>query len=127
MGEKLAASASGPVTTVWIDQAAHKHFFENGGPQIDEAIARFVKELQSRSGFPDLQRSRGIFLELFLQGVRHPPEHTRNPSAPARCASAVSGVITRSRWVMMAAVSMKSWHRRLGSSMTGNCRSAALS
>ena len=52
MGEKLAASAGGPVATVWIDQAAHKHFFENGGPHIDAAIARFVKELQSRSGFP---------------------------------------------------------------------------
>jgi uncharacterized protein len=43
MGESLAASARGPVTTLWIDQAAHKHFFENGGPQIDEAIATFIK------------------------------------------------------------------------------------
>jgi fermentation-respiration switch protein FrsA (DUF1100 family) len=42
MGETLAESAGGPVTTVWLDQAAHKHFFDNGGPLIDMAIARFM-------------------------------------------------------------------------------------
>jgi uncharacterized protein len=43
MGEQLAAAAGGAVTTVWIDRAAHKHIFENGGPQIDEAIKRLVE------------------------------------------------------------------------------------
>jgi fermentation-respiration switch protein FrsA (DUF1100 family) len=43
MGEKLAASAGGPVTTLWIDQADHNDFFEVGGRRIDEAITRFVE------------------------------------------------------------------------------------
>ena len=43
MGEKLARSAGGPITTLWIDQADHNDFFEVGGRRIDEAIARFVE------------------------------------------------------------------------------------
>jgi pimeloyl-ACP methyl ester carboxylesterase len=44
MGKQLAESAGGPVTTIWIDQAAHKHFFEIGGAQIEAAITTFVSE-----------------------------------------------------------------------------------
>jgi fermentation-respiration switch protein FrsA (DUF1100 family) len=44
MGQKLAASAGGPVTTLWIDQAEHNDFFEVGGRRVDEAIARFIAE-----------------------------------------------------------------------------------
>ena len=44
MGKKLAAAASGPVSTLWIDQAEHNDFFEVGGRRIDEAITRFAKE-----------------------------------------------------------------------------------
>jgi pimeloyl-ACP methyl ester carboxylesterase len=48
MGEKLAARAGGPITTLWIDQADHNDFFEVGGRRIDEAIARFVEGLLLR-------------------------------------------------------------------------------
>jgi uncharacterized protein len=44
MGKRLAASAGGPVTTLWIDQAEHNDFFEVGGQRIDQAIRRFIKE-----------------------------------------------------------------------------------
>jgi uncharacterized protein len=44
MGEKLAASAGGPVTTLWIDQADHNDFFDVGRRRIDEAISDFIKE-----------------------------------------------------------------------------------
>ncbi len=44
MGEKLAASAGGPVTTLWIEQAEHNDFFDVGGRRVDEAIAEFVKK-----------------------------------------------------------------------------------
>ena len=43
MGEKLAASAGGPVTTLWIDLADHNDFFDVAGRRIDEAITEFVK------------------------------------------------------------------------------------
>jgi uncharacterized protein len=45
MGEKLAAKAGGPVTTLWIDRAEHNDFFEVAGRQVDLAITRFVQEL----------------------------------------------------------------------------------
>ena len=51
MGEALAASAGGPVATVWIDQAAHKHFFDNGGPQIEMPIARFMRCSNSKEDY----------------------------------------------------------------------------
>ena len=35
MGEKLAAAAGGPVTTLWIDQADHNDFFDVGEQRID--------------------------------------------------------------------------------------------
>jgi uncharacterized protein len=44
MGKKLAASAGGQVTTLWIDQAEHNDFFEVGGRRVDGAIRRFVEE-----------------------------------------------------------------------------------
>jgi hypothetical protein len=44
MGKKLAASAAGPVSTLWIDQAEHNDFFEVGGRRVDEAITRFIAE-----------------------------------------------------------------------------------
>jgi len=44
MGEELAAKAKGPVTTLWIDQAEHNDFFRLGGKQIEQAIAKFVRE-----------------------------------------------------------------------------------
>jgi len=47
MGEKLAAAAGGPVTTLWIDGAAHNDFFEVGGRWIDGAVSRFVQQLTS--------------------------------------------------------------------------------
>jgi pimeloyl-ACP methyl ester carboxylesterase len=43
MGERLAAAAGGPVTTVWIAQASHKHLFEVGGARLDEAINTFAE------------------------------------------------------------------------------------
>jgi fermentation-respiration switch protein FrsA (DUF1100 family) len=43
MGEKLAATAGGPVTTLWIDQAEHNDFFAVGGREVDLALAKFVK------------------------------------------------------------------------------------
>ena len=44
MGKKLAASAAGPVSTLWIEQAEHNDFFEVGGRRVDEAITRFIAE-----------------------------------------------------------------------------------
>jgi fermentation-respiration switch protein FrsA (DUF1100 family) len=44
MGEKLAASAGGPVTTLWIGPADHNDFFDVGGRQIDDAIKTFLKD-----------------------------------------------------------------------------------
>jgi fermentation-respiration switch protein FrsA (DUF1100 family) len=44
MAKKLAASAGGPVSTLWIDKAEHNDFFEVGGHRIDEAMTRFIEE-----------------------------------------------------------------------------------
>ena len=57
MSEELAASAGGPVTTVWVEIAAHKHFIEKGGRQLDEAIARFLEALISLGLAPSPQPS----------------------------------------------------------------------
>jgi fermentation-respiration switch protein FrsA (DUF1100 family) len=46
MGEALAATAGGPVTTLWIDDAEHNDFYEIGGRQIDDAIVSFVRGLR---------------------------------------------------------------------------------
>jgi len=43
MGEKLAAKAKGPVTTLWIDDADHNDFYVVGGRRIGEAIATFAR------------------------------------------------------------------------------------
>ncbi len=48
MGEKLAASAGGPVTTLWIEGAGHNDFFDTGGRRIDQAIARFAVMLDTQ-------------------------------------------------------------------------------
>jgi fermentation-respiration switch protein FrsA (DUF1100 family) len=48
MGEKLAAAAAGPVTTLWIDHAEHNDFYDAGGRRIDEAIAKFIESIMSR-------------------------------------------------------------------------------
>jgi uncharacterized protein len=45
MGGKLAKSADGPVTTLWIDRAEHNDFYDVGDRRIDEAITKFVKGL----------------------------------------------------------------------------------
>ncbi|HZW32455.1 MAG TPA: alpha/beta hydrolase [Isosphaeraceae bacterium] len=42
MGQRLAAAAKGPVTTLWIDQADHNDFYEIGGRRIDDAVTRFI-------------------------------------------------------------------------------------
>jgi uncharacterized protein len=49
MGQKLAASAGGPVSTLWIDGAGHNDFFDTGGRRIDEAIVRFMAAMDSRA------------------------------------------------------------------------------
>jgi fermentation-respiration switch protein FrsA (DUF1100 family) len=46
MGEKLAKVAAGPVTTVWIDGGDHDVF----GRRMDDAIARFVRQLAIAPG-----------------------------------------------------------------------------
>lgn len=43
MGEKLAASAGGPVTTLWMNLADHNDYFDVAGRRIDEAITTFIK------------------------------------------------------------------------------------
>ncbi len=45
MGERLAAAATSPVTTLWIDEADHNDFYEVAGRRIDRAVARFVDAL----------------------------------------------------------------------------------
>jgi uncharacterized protein len=47
MGEKLAKAAAGPVTTLWIDGVEHNDFFDSGGRRINEAVAKFVRQLPS--------------------------------------------------------------------------------
>ena len=45
MFERLAAAASGPVSTLVIDDAEHIDFFDAGGLRLDEAIQRFADSL----------------------------------------------------------------------------------
>jgi fermentation-respiration switch protein FrsA (DUF1100 family) len=42
MGERLAAAAKSPVTTLWIDEADHNDFYEVGGRRVAQAILRFA-------------------------------------------------------------------------------------
>ena len=44
MGEKLAAAAGGPLSTLWIDEADHGDFFHVGGRQVDAAVSAFLKQ-----------------------------------------------------------------------------------
>jgi fermentation-respiration switch protein FrsA (DUF1100 family) len=44
MGQRLAASAKAPVTTLWVDQAEHNDFYAVAGRGIDQAVTRFVAE-----------------------------------------------------------------------------------
>jgi uncharacterized protein len=46
MGEKLAKAAAGPVTTLWIDGVEHNNFFDSGDRQINEAVAKLVRQLE---------------------------------------------------------------------------------
>jgi uncharacterized protein len=45
MGERLAAAAKSPVSTLWIDEADHNDFYEVAGRRVDQAIGRFVDSL----------------------------------------------------------------------------------
>ncbi len=45
MGERLAAAARPPVTTLWIDEADHNDFYDVAGRRVDQAIVRFVESL----------------------------------------------------------------------------------
>jgi pimeloyl-ACP methyl ester carboxylesterase len=45
MGEALAATVKGPLTTLWIDQAEHNDFYYVGGKRLDEAIALFARQI----------------------------------------------------------------------------------
>jgi uncharacterized protein len=45
MGQRLARTAGGPVTTLWIDEADHNDFFDVAGPRVDRAIQRFLEQL----------------------------------------------------------------------------------
>jgi hypothetical protein len=49
MGKKLASSAAGPITTLWIDNAEHNDFLEVGGRRIDDTIKRFIDEYVQRT------------------------------------------------------------------------------
>jgi fermentation-respiration switch protein FrsA (DUF1100 family) len=42
MFERMAGAAREPVTQLVIDRAEHNDFYDVGGPQIDEAIRRFI-------------------------------------------------------------------------------------
>jgi uncharacterized protein len=44
MGKKLASSAAGPVTTLWIDHAEHNDFLDVGGQRIDETMRQFINQ-----------------------------------------------------------------------------------
>jgi fermentation-respiration switch protein FrsA (DUF1100 family) len=44
MGQRLAAAAKAPVSTLWIDEADHNDFFDVAGRRIDQAIARYIAE-----------------------------------------------------------------------------------
>jgi fermentation-respiration switch protein FrsA (DUF1100 family) len=47
MGERLAAAAKSPVTTLWIDEADHNDFYEVGGRRVERAIERFMDSLSA--------------------------------------------------------------------------------
>jgi hypothetical protein len=47
MGQRLAAAAEAPVTTLWIDGADHNDFFDVVGRRVDEAIAHFIGSLRT--------------------------------------------------------------------------------
>lgn len=49
MFERMAHAAKGPLTRLVIDNAGHNDFYDIGGPQIDEAIRRFVERLPRSS------------------------------------------------------------------------------
>ncbi len=42
MGQRLAAAAKGPMTTLWIERADHNDFYDVGGDRIDNAIRNFL-------------------------------------------------------------------------------------
>ena len=44
MGQRLAAAAKGPVTTLWIDEADHNDIYHVGGNEIDKAVVKFIDE-----------------------------------------------------------------------------------
>jgi uncharacterized protein len=45
MGQRLAKAATAPVTTLWIDDAAHNDFFAVAGRRVDQAMRRFIGAL----------------------------------------------------------------------------------
>ena len=47
MGQRLAAAAKGPVTTLWIDEADHNDFYLVGDDRINEAVAKFISGVAS--------------------------------------------------------------------------------
>ena len=104
-----------------------------GERQASAAATRSITPLQSPSfscrnrralGYHGLSSRPSIHRQSGAAATRI---HTGTPSAPATCATAVSTVITRSRWRIAAAVSPKSVSRE-PSEMTGlSAASAALS
>lgn len=42
MGQRLAAAAKAPVTTIWIDEADHNDFFAVAGRRVDRAMVQFI-------------------------------------------------------------------------------------
>jgi fermentation-respiration switch protein FrsA (DUF1100 family) len=46
MGKRLAAAATAPVTTLWIDEADHNDFFDVAGRRVDRAVVRFIEDLR---------------------------------------------------------------------------------
>jgi pimeloyl-ACP methyl ester carboxylesterase len=44
MGRRLAASAAGPVTTLWLEQAEHNDFLSVSGARLDEAIKALAEK-----------------------------------------------------------------------------------
>jgi fermentation-respiration switch protein FrsA (DUF1100 family) len=50
MATRLAAAATSPVTTLWIDEADHNDFFGVAGRRVDEAIAAFVRQVVPAEG-----------------------------------------------------------------------------
>ncbi len=50
MGQRLAAAAKGPVTTLWIDEADHNDFYTVGEERIDDAMTEFIERIFPRDG-----------------------------------------------------------------------------